>query len=76
MRGREVYKGFWCGNLREGDHLEDPGVDGRITLRWIFKKWDVGTWTGLIWLRSQVAGSFVNAVMNPWGPIKCGKFLD
>ena len=29
----EVYTGFWWGNLRERDHLEDPGVDGRIILR-------------------------------------------
>jgi len=27
------------GNLRERDHFEDTGVDGRITLKWIFKKW-------------------------------------
>ena len=47
----EVYTGFWWGNLREGDHLEDPGVDGRIILRWIFRKWDVGAWTGSSWLR-------------------------
>jgi hypothetical protein len=38
---------FWWGNLRERDHKGDPGVDGRITLRWIFKKLDVGLWTGL-----------------------------
>jgi hypothetical protein len=38
----EVYTGFWLGNLREIDHLRDPGVDGRITLRWILRKWDVG----------------------------------
>jgi hypothetical protein len=25
----------------------DPGVEGRIILRWIFRKWDVGVWTGL-----------------------------
>ena len=32
---------FWWGNLRERDHFGDPGVDGRIILRWIFRKWDV-----------------------------------
>jgi hypothetical protein len=33
-----VDTGFWRGNLRERDHLEDPDVDGRIILRWIFRK--------------------------------------
>ena len=33
----EVYMGFWWGNLR-GNHLEDPGIEGRIILRWIFRK--------------------------------------
>jgi hypothetical protein len=32
--------GFWWGNLREGGHLKDPGVDGRIILKLIFEKWD------------------------------------
>jgi hypothetical protein len=35
--GRGVYR-VCCGNLREIDHLEDPGVYGRIILRWIFRK--------------------------------------
>ena len=39
----EVYTGFWWGNLRERDHFVDPGVDGRIILRWIFRKQDVGS---------------------------------
>ena len=48
--------GFWRENLRERDHLGDPGVDGRIILRWKFRKWDVGVWTGLSWLRIGTGG--------------------
>ena len=43
----EAYTGFWLGNLRERDHLGDPGVDRRIILRWIFRKRDVG---GMDWI--------------------------
>jgi hypothetical protein len=39
------------GNLRVRDHWRDPGVDGMIILRWIFRKWDIEVWTGLTWLR-------------------------
>ena len=44
--GKRCVQGFWWGNLREGDHWRDPGVDRRIILGWIFGKWDVGVWTG------------------------------
>jgi hypothetical protein len=46
----EVYTGVWWGNLSERDHLEDLGIDGRLILKWIFRMWDVGAWTGLICL--------------------------
>jgi hypothetical protein len=34
--------GFWWGILRDRDHLEDPGIDGSIILRWIFRKLGYG----------------------------------
>jgi hypothetical protein len=37
MGKKEVHKGFWLGDLREGDHFGYPGVDGRIILKWVLK---------------------------------------
>jgi len=51
-----VYYRILVGKPEERDHLEDPGVDGRIILRWIFRKWDVRTWTGSIWLMIGTGG--------------------
>jgi hypothetical protein len=55
----ELHTGFWWGDLREGDHLVDRGVDGSIILEGIFKKWDGGAWTGLIWLRIGTGGGLL-----------------
>ena len=44
------------GVFRERGHMGDPGVDGRIILRWIFRKWDVREWTGSSWLRIRTGG--------------------
>ena len=35
-----MHTGFWWGNLKEGDRLEDSNVDGRILVKWNFKEWD------------------------------------
>ena len=50
---------FWWGNLRERDHLGDPGVDGRIILEWIFRKFDGGKCTYFIWLRIGTGGGLL-----------------
>jgi hypothetical protein len=55
MESRGVYSALvW--KLRETDHLGNPGLDDMIILRWIFRKWEVGVWTGLIWLGIGTGG--------------------
>jgi hypothetical protein len=56
--------------------LEDPGVDGRIILKWIFRKWDGKAWTGLIWLRKETGAGSCKHGCKLSGSIICGEFLD
>jgi hypothetical protein len=53
------------------------GVDGRIILIWLFRKWDVGVWTGLSWLRigTHVAGTY-ECGNELSASIKCRDILD
>jgi len=48
--------GSWWGNRRERDHCGDLCVDGWIILGCIFRRWDVGIWTELGWLRIETVG--------------------
>jgi len=45
--------------VKEKDHWGDPGVDGSIMLRWIFRKWDVRVWTGSGWLSIGTGGGYL-----------------
>ena len=54
-----MHTGVLWGILRERDHLEDRGIDGRIILKWIFRKWDVGARTGLAWFRTGTGGGLL-----------------
>ena len=56
---RKMYTGFWWGNLKKGDHLEDLGVDGRITLKRTLKKENGKAFTGLIWLKIGPSGGLL-----------------
>jgi hypothetical protein len=59
-----VHIGFWWGDLRKGNHLGHPGVDGRIILKWIFKKRNGGMdWIELAQDMDRWQ-ALVNAVMN------------
>ena len=70
-----VQTGFWWGDLRERDHLQDLDVDGRVVLKWIFKKSNgVMGWIYLAQDRDRWQ-ALVNAVMNFRFPYNVGNFL-
>ena len=74
--GREkVHTEFWCGSLKERYHLEDQGIDGRIILKWSFRKWDgVMDWIDLAQDRDRWQ-ALVSMVMSLQVPQNVGNFL-
>jgi len=59
MGEERVCIGSCWGNRRERDQWGDLGVDGWIILEWIFRRWDVGIWTGLGWPRIETGGGYL-----------------
>jgi hypothetical protein len=47
----EMHAGFWWGNVGERDHLEDEdgGVDVRITVKWMIRKYPGMAWSKSVW---------------------------
>ena len=70
-----AHTGFWWGNNRETDHLEDPGLNVRIILKRIFKGWNEGEWTELIWSKIGTSVGIWKCSNEFSGFIKCGRFL-
>jgi hypothetical protein len=54
-KSRGVYRGL-VGKPERKKHLEDPAVDGKIILKWIFESLHGGPWTESIWLRIGTGG--------------------
>jgi hypothetical protein len=68
-----VHAGFWCGSLRERDHLEDIDVDGMTMFQW-FLKWDGCTDCFLLPQDRDKWLDAVDAVMNFRVPSNSGIF--
>jgi len=68
--------GLWWGNMRERYHWGDPDVEGRITLRQIFRKWEGVVGTGWSWLRIGIGRGHLWVRWWTFGFQKCGEFLD
>ena len=75
MVDRRGATGFWCGNLREREHLENLDTDGTIILQWILKKWDRGHGPVCFRSRQRYAGGCCRCRNEASGSIKFGEIL-
>jgi len=58
-RTGQVHTWFWWGNLKQRNHLEITGIDGKIILKWILKAEDGRVWCGFIWLKIGTSVRFL-----------------
>jgi hypothetical protein len=50
---------LWLLSLKGRDHSEDLGVDARIILEWILRKWGWSVWIGFIWVRTETGDTLL-----------------
>jgi hypothetical protein len=50
---------FSSGYLKERDDSEDRGIDEKIILEWMFRKWGWGLWIGCMWLKIGIIGGLL-----------------
>ena len=62
--------------MREGAHLEDPGIDGRIISIWIFRTWDGGHGLDSSGSGEGQMATTCKCSNEPLGSIKCREFLE
>ena len=71
-----MHTGIWWGDVIERDHFEYQGIDGRIILELIFKKWNRKASTGLLCLRIGTYEGARECGNELSGSTKCVEILD
>jgi len=59
MGRQEIYVRFWWGNPEGKRQFGKPKGLWRNNIKTNLKEIDLGAWTGLIWLRTEISGSLI-----------------
>jgi len=69
-----MHRMFWLEYLKGRDHSENLGVDGKVILGWILRKYGRKVWTGFIWFRIGPVVGCCEHGNEPSGSTKGGEF--
>jgi hypothetical protein len=64
------------GKPEEKRPLGRPRLGWEDNIKMGLQEWDVGAWTGSIWLMIGTGGGHCECVNEPSGSMICGEFLD